>query len=194
MICVGDYAQGAPVNCADAAARTIEELIAENKDNEYSEDEDTWNELSFAKHNPLYHLAERGREYYPKYSSLDAELTHRLDEADLALFRRLYALMRHSYPSPRPGILRNLDTKQFVRDQVVAQDECEYSLGDLVILSTTWTDDGKKGEWAGCRFDIVCEDDFDVRDGWEDVSNRTTHLLGCGSDYVRGEGRRAWVE
>jgi len=98
-------------------------------------------------------------------------------------------------PSPHSGIQdneyvpRNLTTKQYVRDAVLALSSYAYSLGDVICLYAMWIGEGSKGLWAGHRLDIADLHEV-VGDGWEDVSKDAMTRLRGAELEKREDGKR----
>ncbi|KLO15823.1 hypothetical protein SCHPADRAFT_902047 [Schizopora paradoxa] len=73
-------------------------------------------------------------------------------------FKRLIDILLESPPrgDDEPSeaglpVLRNLTTKQYVRDDALAQSEYAYSLGEVVVVYTLWTSDPTGTEGLGCK-------------------------------------------
>jgi hypothetical protein len=100
------------------------------------------------------------RDVFFPYTSWQAGLQQRLSNTEYRLFERLYAFMQR--PRQR-GVLRNLDLKEYVLDETLANSEdLAYCLGDVVCTLTKWQGTyghraglPQKDNWAGCRLDIV---------------------------------------
>ncbi|KAK4893737.1 hypothetical protein LTR27_007984 [Elasticomyces elasticus] len=90
------------------------------------------------------------------------------------------------------AVLRCLDLKEFVRDDVIASSEFAYSLGEVLCCFSTWTAEGVCGRWAGCRFDITVIQHVD--DSRTDVSEEAVeHLEEAGLDRKTDGKLRSYV-
>ena len=201
LICVGDYARGIP----DGVGSDDERKEWENLGN-----------------NPLYELGKQMVcEGVPKrlpiragileikcYVALDLYALERMesdvpeeeDLEDIDLCCRLMDMLKVQLPrKPEDGsrVLRNLTTHEYVVDEVVGKSEFAYSLGEVVMLLSLWTEDPSgvgdldiHGKWAGHRFDIVSINDV-ADESWKDVTDTAIKVLE-GTEYSRKDGRRAW--
>lgn len=100
-------------------------------------------------------------------------------------------------PEDRMRVLRNLTTKEYVVDEVVAKSDYAFSLGQVIVVSSLWTDDytgtenlDVKGKWAGHRFDIASIRDVAGED-WEDVTSNAIKLLEDSTRWPQTIRRRA---
>ncbi|KAJ3542256.1 hypothetical protein NM208_g4199 [Fusarium decemcellulare] len=195
IIFVGDYATGYPDNIA-----TPEEAAE-------------WAKLG---RNPLYGVGEKveaeGRhaamrslfreEPFIIWGKCLQAMRQRLDENDGSIqrFERLRKLLmsvpKHLEPAKRQGVLRNLVTKQYIRDQTLAESDYAYSLGEALLCYITWTEDPSgleglplEGEWAGHRFDVTIMDEV-TGDEWTDVSQEAIGRLSMVTGEPSKNGRR----
>ncbi|KPM45011.1 hypothetical protein AK830_g1520 [Neonectria ditissima] len=196
LIFVGDYAEGYPDGIAT------------------SEEKTEW--AKFGR-NPLYVIPRavsaegknlqraffgRRGEKFEHWGELLESIREGLDGGEsLQLFERLVKLLKQapngSTQASLAPVLRNLTIKEYVRDAVLAESEYAYSLGEVVVVHTQWTDDGSgleglsaMGEWAGHRLDI--SDMAHVAgEEWKDVSERAVGILGMVTDHQKKDGRRA---
>lgn len=144
-------------------------------------------------------------EQFGVYGMLYRDVEKRLDaeRASLKRFRRLGRLLTQCPSRIRDGnmspVLRNLTTKEYVREEVLAQSDYAYSLGEIVMVYTIWTDGskdvgrlGKKARWAGHRFDISVMADVSG-DDWRDVSDEAVAkmALAATEEFKKKNGRRA---
>ncbi len=80
------------------------------------------------------------------YGMLSRNVEERLggERANLKRFRRLKRFLTQCPAKIRGGnmspVLRNLNTKEYVREEVLAQSDYAYSLGEIVMIYTIWTD------------------------------------------------------
>ena len=128
------------------------------------------------------------------------------DKASLRRFRRLLPLLTaepsHIRHGNRKPVLRNLTTKEYVRDEALAESDFAYSLGEVVMVQTISTYSSKdvarlgmQAKWAGHRFDISVMEDV-IGDEWTDVSDgalqRIVLAATAGTQQLKkGNGRRA---
>lgn len=121
-----------------------------------------------------------------------------VEDADLCC--RLMDMLRVGIPrEPEDGmrVLRNLTAKEYVIDEVIAKSNYAFSLGQVIVVSSLWSDRsdglarlGGKGKWAGHRFDIASIRDV-AGEGWEDVTSHAMKLLEDGSRWHQTIRRRA---
>lgn len=205
LIIVGDYADGLDLG----GICTRDEL------RQFKEDEKNYGD------NPLYRMNEsemctrqgltKVRRRWAAAGDIrrPGELEQRVKEKlifnGLALFNRLAGLARRpqlttdsDYHGQHAAVLRNLTAKQYVRDEVIAESDYAYSLGEIVAIFTTWTNDGSglmgldgQGLWAGGRFDITTMADVSG-DGWTDVSKLALENLRKATGREKKDGKRAY--
>lgn len=94
-------------------------------------------------------------------------------------------------PRP-PWVLRNLTRHEYVHSDAVEivnagpDDRCVPGIMEALMIRLCWSSDGSlsmryearwpgirplyRGFWAGNRFDIIADSDFDVKAGWKNVS------------------------
>lgn len=127
--------------------------------------------------------------------TLMRRVQQRLTDSDRGLLKRL--LKRRELSSKDPSsspVLRNLTTKQYIRDEAIANSDHAFSLGEVIVTFALWFDSDSptrlshKGEWAGHRFDIATL--ADVAEGWTDVSATAVNNLEK-IEEPRKNGRRA---
>ncbi|KAF4973177.1 hypothetical protein FZEAL_9394 [Fusarium zealandicum] len=198
LIFVGDYADGYPANIATP------------------EEEAVWDKISPEYNNPLYEMDHQTAAEGPlaAVSSFTPEdpfivwgdrlklVRERLKEEreSLECFDRLVQLLMHTpdkvEPAMRRAVLRNLDTHEYVRDEALANSRYAYSLGEAVVVFTTWTQDGSglqdlsgEGEWAGHHFDISAMATV-ADEQWVDVSDVAIDKLEMASRGSRKNGGR----
>lgn len=114
--------------------------------------------------------------------TLMRRVEHRLTDDDRGIVKRLLQrrMLSITDPSSSP-VLRNLTTRQYIRDEVIANSDHAYSLGEVIVTFALWFDAdsptllSQKGEWAGHRFDIATV--ADVAEGWTDVSATAVNNL-----------------
>ncbi|KAG8168453.1 hypothetical protein KVR01_001202 [Diaporthe batatas] len=202
LIFVGDYADG--LDLGDIC--TSEEL------QHFEKCQEKWGD------NPLYCMPEgimrtrnehtdAGGGWYEdgtgantrRPGDLEELVKERLMLNDLSLFNRLANLARRPHLTTGHGaaVLRNLTAKQYVRDKAIAESDYAYSLGEVVAVFTTWTDDPSglggldaQGLWAGHRFDIATIADVS-EDGWTDVSELAVENLMKSTEREKKDGKRA---
>ncbi|KAK4539212.1 hypothetical protein LTR36_000895 [Oleoguttula mirabilis] len=94
------------------------------------------------------------------------------------------------------AILHNLNTKELVRDRVVAESDYAYSLGEVVCTHAQRTHDppgteglGCRGEWPGHRFDLATM--HNLEEEWTDVSERAVGNLKAANLDDKLDGKRA---
>lgn len=142
--------------------------------------------------------------------ALEHRVTVKLSRDDLQLFDRLTAIMRRekvcSEQEKNVPVLRILTARKYVRDDVVAESDYAYSLGEIVAVLTVWTHEDVyiydspvptglpygNGPWAGHRFDIATMEDVS-EEGWTDISRPAVERLRH-AVYFEGkksDGRRA---
>jgi hypothetical protein len=123
--------------------------------------------------------------YWP-WKQLAVELKPRLPRKDWRCVKSLIA-----FPKTDALVLRNRTTREYVRGEALAafneEDEkkrsrsdygCEHThqtLADVLVTLVCWSTEGRRGPWAGCRFDIVRADVFQREQGgddddWEDLT------------------------
>lgn len=205
IVCVGDYSTGVPGNCKDAVPSVVDQQFREDDDLDNDSDDEPF--LS----NPLYYMT---GDSCPSSVSLEQSIARvwgKDSDENWKLFLRLSdkTLRRHHTSGRQPGILRNLDTKEFVRDEALAEHFPTASLGEVIILHTRWTspeaqaqrrhpwytsDTDEIGDWTGNRFDIVHPDDFGMREGWVDVSDAAVEAVGHELEVFDDAENRAWME
>lgn len=123
--------------------------------------------LKNAEHNPLYKLPDYsdGRDsYFPwgfGQSSSYQEVVKRM---------RQLLEVKSNYVGPKVDVLRNLDLKEYVRDDVIAAWEYAYSLGDVLGIKAKWNGESVGG-WAGFRCDITEAGRWMSEEQWTDVSD-----------------------
>ncbi|KAK5705467.1 hypothetical protein LTR97_002585 [Elasticomyces elasticus] len=111
----------------------------------------------------------------------------RMSADDVALLGRLTC--PPAPHAPYQAVLRCVDLKEFVRDDVIASSEYPYSLGEVLCCFTAWSDGGH-ARWAGRRCDITSLQH--VEDSWKDVSEEAvSHLEDEGKDWRVTGGKRA---
>lgn len=206
LIFVGDYADGLCIR----GICTSEELF-----------QFEGNEEKYHK-NPLYCISEdrvmcaRNKYVKPRRGpgsrvprdlrrtgALEHRVTGKLISDELQLFHRLAAIMRRTQVSgdqeKNAPVLRILTAKKYARDDVIAESDYAYSLGEVVAVFTVWTGDGSGmedlegiGEWAGHRFDIATMADVS-EEGWTDVSQLAVERLRQGTNSIghKLNGKRA---
>ncbi|KAK3719242.1 hypothetical protein LTR37_004461 [Vermiconidia calcicola] len=98
--------------------------------------------------------------------------------------------------TPRPAtdrVLRNLTTRQYVRESELAAEGFENCLGEVICVLAQWapySSGTDKAAWAACRFDITSLDDLRKNGGeWEDTSEKAVDLLQEGTEGRRKEVR-----
>ena len=204
LILTGDYASGIPSGVITDREFAAWKTEVSNKL------EMGVNEDRKCRHNPLYFLSGHADGADENMvGTLVRNLQRRRDvslgEGDAVRLRRLLASTVSAAP-PRGRVLRNLTTKEYLRDSVLAEGGHDYSLGkaicvkvrylDLTCFShswdmlthmrqATWMDDAPgvpspliyKGAWAGHRFDIVALGNVEGEQGWSDVSARVLELM-----------------
>lgn len=166
---------------------------------------------------PISHVAEgklarRNCSYFERFERHPAEIYGKLGcsvkdrlKGETASFRRFKRLAKLLTVEPhyithgnRDPVLRNLTTKEFVRDAEIAQSEYAYSLGEVVMVQTIWTMDPKdvgrlgiEAEWRCHRFDISVMEDV-AGDDWTDVSSRAVERLALAATegFRKRNGRR----
>lgn len=143
------------------------------------------------------------------YGLLAGDVKRRLkrERGGLRRFRRLLRLLTReaggmTMPQGRKPVLRNLTTREYVRDEALARSEYAYSLGEIVMVQTIWTGDNKdirrlgstKAQWAGHRFDISVMADVAGDDGWTDVSDEAVQrmTIAAAARLKKTNGRRAY--
>ncbi|KAL1857526.1 hypothetical protein Daus18300_010284 [Diaporthe australafricana] len=205
LIFVGDYADGLDLGgiCTIDELRQFDENVEEYGDNPlYCMPEEqvmcTVDERARTKRRYLDGYDVRQAGY------LEQRVRNKLTRDDLQLFHRLAAIAKRSQPSAdehhNAPVLRNLTARQYVRDDVIAESDYAYSLGEVVLVFTTWTRDGSglmelelQGDWAGHRLDIATMADVS-EEGWTDVSQLAVENLMTSTDGAGGEtksGKRA---
>lgn len=194
LVLVGDYASGFPPGCM-----TEEEEMKIRADVLSAQGEHTGDRRRAARFevNPLYAIPEHavcgGLE--PAYDWEDRAVgqpirrarAHRLSGAEMALLDRLLSPM---FQTADP-VLRNLTSKQYIRDATLAESRYAYSLGEAICVFATWTDDGPEGAWAGHRFDIADFAEVNGKGGWTDVGQEAVDELRSMDAGPRSDGRRA---
>ncbi|KAK5722091.1 hypothetical protein LTR17_014439 [Elasticomyces elasticus] len=198
LITVGDYAEGIP-SCVEP--ETIRCIVSRGMDDEYWDDEGEAAEAM--ARNPLYHMTAEevsdrlgmddtvsccGRPQRHQRSTQIRRLAHlHMDAGEVELLDRQ---TRHPAPTTSlQAVLRCLDLKEFVRDDVIASSEFAYSLGEVLCCFSTWTADGPCGRWAGCRFDITVSQHVDYT--WTDVSEEAVEYLQGARLDRKTDGKRA---
>ncbi|KAM5346976.1 hypothetical protein ACJ41O_009981 [Fusarium nematophilum] len=202
LIFVGDYAHGLPDDLGNPEERKAWREIGTENDFPgnplYVLDKNAVGEGRHATINPIF--AEKPFEVWGGVADFARK---RLEEEPESLqrFNRLLKFIRHSpgclKPEQKRGVLRNLTTKEYVRDQAVAESEYAYSLGEVLCMFTTWTNDASgteglplEGEWAGHRFDIAPMEYLADDDEWTDVSSEAISRLKVATGYKKNDGRR----
>lgn len=151
-----------------------------------------------------------GRQSYEKpvevYGVLLRSLRKRLkgETPSLRRFKRLLRMLTQEPNSIKHGnkepVLRNITTKEYVRDAALAKSDYAYSLGELVMVQTIWTDNpkdvarlGVKARWAGHRFDISVMADVATGE-WRDVSEEAVSRMAVAAteQFKKAFGRRAY--
>lgn len=138
------------------------------------------------------------------YGKLGRSIKGRLKDetASFRRFKRLAKMLivepRHIIHGNKEPVLRNLTTKEYVRDAELARSKYAYSLGEVVMVETIWTQDpkdvgrlGTEGEWRGHRFDISVMEDV-AGDDWTDVSGEAVDRLALAATeaFRKANGRR----
>lgn len=138
--------------------------------------------------------------YEPEYGNASCGsalklVKERLPEVD----KKLFLLLTDGGLSPasnRSAVLRNLTTKEYIRDDFLAKSDYAYSLGEAVCTQLQWTGEasiknpsGCPGQWAGHRFDISTFDS--ISSDWKNVSDRAVHDLRQMGVYPKRDGKRA---
>lgn len=157
-------------------------------------------------------LARRRCSYFEKFERHPAEMYGKLRHSvkdrlkgETASFRRFKRLAKLLTVEPhyithgaKEPVLRNLTTKQYVRDAELAQSKYAYSLGEVVMVQTIWTQDpkdverlGTEAEWRGHKFDISVMEDV-AGDDWTDVSGEAVERLALAAteQFRKQNGRR----
>ncbi|KAK3681889.1 hypothetical protein LTR37_020782 [Vermiconidia calcicola] len=103
--------------------------------------------------------------------------------------------------TPRPTttdrVLRNLTTRQYVREYELTASGFDNCLGEVICVLAQWTQYSSatdKAAWVACRFDITSSDTLRKDGGetevaWEDVSVRAVALLHNGTNGGRKKVR-----
>lgn len=167
--------------------------------------------------NPLFHLAAHSmairtmpinrlrRTAETDYDCQTGDLEDRVKEKLLfngfSLFNRLATLARRPQPTTdhhgqHAAVLRNITAKQYVRDRAIGESDYAYSLGEVVAVFTTWSNDNSglegldsQGLWAGHRFDIATMADVSG-DGWTDASELAVEKLKRATGREKRNGKR----
>ncbi|KAK3657525.1 hypothetical protein LTR56_002299 [Elasticomyces elasticus] len=198
LVTVGDYAEGIP-SCVEPD--TIRYIVSQGMDDEYWDDEGEADEAM--ARNPLYRMGAEeisdrlgmddalrccGRAHRHHRSTQIRRLAYlHMNAGEVELLDRL---TRHPAPTTSlQAVLRCLDLKEFVRDDVIASSEYAYSLGEVLCCFSTWTADGPCGRWAGCRFDITVSQHVDYT--WTDVSEEAVEYLQGARLDRKTDGKRA---
>lgn len=194
-----------PKNCLDVLQWPSDGGECEDSDEDFSDQ---------ATANPLYYLTEdrypESHEFFQGMASMSQEP----GRGDWTTFLRLCdTTLKRNRPGSRErqlGVLRNLDTNQFVRDAALAEYCPSADLGEVVVIHACWygPPSGRPGKpshrrqltrhdidnWTGKRFEIVHPDDFHPGADWTDVSSAAIEALQRELQNFDFEGKRAWVD
>uniref|UniRef100_A0A0B7JJH9 Uncharacterized protein n=1 Tax=Bionectria ochroleuca TaxID=29856 RepID=A0A0B7JJH9_BIOOC len=199
LIFIGDYANGIPKGVVTETERT--QLLAGGRNPLYYSIEQ-----EFAEKDAVFERSRYDSDEIEYSGSLFSHLQKRIGsipECKKAI-NLINDVLQHiptdtnGHPPKKAVLLRNLTTKEFVRDDTIAQSSMKYSLGEVLGTFTVWTEDASgtqsletRGRWAGHRFDIGCLEDVAEED-WKDVSYEAVQNLEAAGLYGYGVGRRAW--
>ncbi|KAK6434587.1 hypothetical protein LTR95_009230 [Oleoguttula sp. CCFEE 5521] len=173
IVHIGEYAASVPPRCPDFVSIQSFNTVPHLRDDKEA-----------ALRNPLYALVDDDA---PPAHCSDCPTLITLSDyvrpEDLMLYIRLLKSLMRAWAERGQDVLRNLTTMEYVLAESVSRTSARnygvYDLGDIVVMFTRWSEDssfprheaGRHSRWAGCRFDIIDEADFEDKEGWRNVSD-----------------------